>query len=390
MAKLFSLLAFFISSTALAYPDFISYGYNTCISCHYNSHGNGPLTDYGRALFSQEIAARNFWTKKSKTDEEIAEKSQFIPGVDLPYWIRPSIKYRGIYAEANPGSSNSRERWIKMQRDLNLVFATDDSARMIFVLNYGFTHEKQYDYYQSGEPVNAVTREHYFRFFPVKKLLIAAGLMDVAYGLRTSDHTSVSRDFRGMGLGQDDQVHGVMAQWFEEKWDATIHAYLGNMFEPDERQRQGASFIGEYLTSETNKLGFSIMQANSDQSKSRRVAIHNRLGIPNVHGSSILAELGLRDDQNIVLGTAKTQGMYAMVQSIVRLTRGYNLQSSIERYQIELKSTGDEVSKWTLGFLMFPLQRTEVRLNMVQTKFYSPVSAISDSTQLQGQVHVSW
>lgn len=390
MAKLIGILALLFTSSAFAYPDFISYGYNTCISCHYNSHGYGPLTDYGRALFSQEIAARNFWTRKTKTDEEIAEQSQFIPGVNLPFWIRPSIKYRGIYAETNPGSSQSRERWIRMQRDLNLVFATDDTSRTILVLNYGFTHEKEYDYYQDGKPVSAVSREHYVRFFPVKKLLVAAGLMDIAYGIRTGDHTSVARDYRNLGLGQDDQVHGVMAQWFEDKWDATLHAYIGNLFEPEARQRKGASFTGEYLTSETNKFGFSIMQANSDQAKARRLAIHDRLGIPNVHGSSILAEVGLRDDQNIVAGTAAKMGMYGMVQSIIRLTRGYNIQSSIERYQVELKSTGDEVSRWTLGFLMFPLQRTEIRLNMVQMKFYSPISATPDVTQLQGQVHVSW
>ncbi len=391
MAKLISLLAFLISSTALAYPDFISYGYNTCISCHYNSHGNGPLTDYGRALFSQEIAARNFWTRKTKTDEEIAEQSQFIPGVNLPFWIRPSLKYRGIYDEVDPGTPTARKRWIRMQRDLNLVFAADESARTIFVVNYGFTHEKNYPYYEAGEPVSTVSREHYFRFFPAKKLLVAAGLMDIAFGLRTNDHTSISRDYdRTMGFGYDDQVHGVMAQWFEEKWDATLHTYIGNLFEPDVEQRQGASFMGEYLTSETNKFGFSVMQANSDQAKSRRLAIHNRLGIPNVHGSSILAEVGMRTDQNIVAGTAATDGIYGMLQSTIRLGRGYNIQSSIERHQVELKSTGREVNRWALGFLMFPLQRTELRLGMVQTKRYSPLTATPDSTRLQGQVHVSW
>lgn len=395
-AKLIFLFIFLISNAAYAYPDFISYGYNTCISCHYNSHGYGPLTDYGRALFSQEIAARNFWTPKSKSDEEVAENSQFIPGVNLPFWIRPNIKYRGIYIQRNPGSANSTEMWIRMQRDFNLVLAADEAQRTVLVLNYGLTHDKQTFYYEFGKPVDAVTREHYIRFFPVKKLLVAAGLMDIAYGLRTGDHTSYARD--PLGLGYDDQVHGVMGQWFEESWDATLHAYVGNLFEPENEQRVGASFMGEYLTGETNKVGFSFMQANSDVAKAQRFAVHNRYGIS--HGSSIIAEVGIRKDQTVASASptanSSTQGLYGMVQSIIRLSRGYNLLTGVERYHRELKSTSPEQSKWTLGLLLFPIQRTEIRLNMVQVKSFFPEKVGSlpaagpDSTQFQGQVHVSW
>ncbi|MBC7464797.1 MAG: hypothetical protein H7256_02295, partial [Bdellovibrio sp.] len=37
---------------ANAYPDFISYGYRTCITCHYNGQGGGALNDYGRAVWA--------------------------------------------------------------------------------------------------------------------------------------------------------------------------------------------------------------------------------------------------------------------------------------------------------------------------------------------------
>lgn len=382
------LFVFLFSNSALAYPDFISYGYNTCISCHYNSHGYGPLTDYGRALFSQEIAARNFWTPKKIDDETLAANSGFIPGVELPYWFRPNIKYRGLYMHTNPGSPDKTKRWIRMQRDINLVFSADDGYRTILVLNYGLLPEKNTDFYQSGEPVDAVSREHYVRFFPLKKLLVAGGLMDIAFGLRTGDHTSVSRD--SLGLGQNGQVHGVMLQWLEDKWDATLHTYIGNLFEKENRQRKGASIMSEYLTSETNKVGFSLMQANSEVAKAQRLAVHDRFGIPNLKGTSIIGELGFRKDQNLAANSAETTGMYWMVQSIIRLSRGYNFLSTIERYQNELKSTATERSRWTLGFLMFPLQRTELRLNLVQAKVYDPTLAAQDVTQLQGQVHVSW
>lgn len=390
MAKLIFLLVLFsstfLSTAAFAYPDFISYGYNTCISCHYNSHGNGPLTDYGRALFSQEIAARPF-IPKSVDDETLASYSQFIPGVDLPFWIRPGLKTRYLWMKENPGGGDEHKHWIRMQRDVNVVFSADQDSRTIVVINYGMTPEKDYDYYGDGTKHSYISREHYIRLFPLKKLLLAAGLMDIAYGIRTGDHTSLARD--ALGLGEDDQVHGVMAEWFEEKWDFTLHGFVGNKFEPAHAQRQGASMMFEYLTSETNKLGFSAVQANSDDAKQFRVALHDRLGIPNVHGSSIITELGYRGDRNNST-KASSQGMYGMLQSIIRLTRGYNIQTAIERYQNGFKNDSDERSRWTLGLLMFPFQRTELRMGMVQYKNYNPNLASQDVTELQGQLHVSW
>ena len=86
--NLFILFIFF-SISAFAYPDFISYGYNSCLNCHYNGMGGGPLTDYGRSLFATEITARTFVSNKTHTKVEIERigitfpKSVFIDGLYL-------------------------------------------------------------------------------------------------------------------------------------------------------------------------------------------------------------------------------------------------------------------------------------------------------------------
>src|SRR5690349_17170522 len=116
IAFTFALAVCTFAGRAEAYPDFIGYGYTTCIVCHTNSLGNGPLTDYGRALFSQEIAARP-WISQSLSDEDLAKLSGFLPGVEMPYWIRPAIGYRGLWLETSPGSSKQNTQWIHMQRD---------------------------------------------------------------------------------------------------------------------------------------------------------------------------------------------------------------------------------------------------------------------------------
>lgn len=374
-----------IGSKSWAYPDFIGYGYASCLTCHYNSQGNGPLTDYGRALFAQEIAARNFWTPKSTTDEEVAEKSGFIPGKELPSWVRPSIKYRGLWFQANPAGAQAIERWINMQRDVNLVFQTEDQ-RTVVVLNYGLLAKPGTDYYGNGEKTDAVSREHYLRFYLGEKLAVALGLMDIGYGLRTADHTSAGRG--AIGLGQDDQVHGALFHWLEESWDASFHLFAGNLLESEEARRSGGAIQFEYSILESDRLGASLLYSKTETATSSRLAFHNRWGIPNAHGSSLLVELGLKQDQS---GSTETKlGTYGLIQSVINLVRGYNLLTVIERAQSESKFSSPEVQRWTFGLLLFPFQRTEMRLTTVQYKTFSPSAAAADQWQIQGQAHVSW
>lgn len=382
----FVVLLSIYARTLWAYPDFIGHGYKTCVMCHYNSHGSGPLTDYGRALFSQDIAARNFWTPTRITDEDVAEKySTFIPGVSLPFWVRPAIKYRGLWVETNPGSSKAVTRWINMQRDLDLVLSFDENSRTILVLNYGLLAKSDTDYYGDGKLVSAISREHYFRFYPMEKLLLAVGLMDKVYGLRIGNHTAYSRG--AIGLGQDDQAHAVLAQWFEEKWDVSLQTWLGNFLSAPGLRKYGGSMQFEVELAERDRIGASFLTEKNSQVTSRRFGIHNRWGFPN-SASSVLLEIGTKQDQQS--GSTTKTGSYGLLQSLINLARGYNILTAIERLQDESRFASPELQRWTLGFLMFPIQRTELRVTAVQTKNFSPQSVSEDGWQLQGQIHVSW
>jgi hypothetical protein len=354
--------------------------------CHYDSKGGGPLTDYGRALYSQEIAARNFWTRSSVTDEQVAESSGFIPGKELPYWVRPSLEYRGLWAETNPGSSQSKSMWIDMERDVDVVFAFDRQQRTILVLNYGLLPYPNTDYYGNGHRVNGVSREHYLRFFLTKNLLVSAGLMDIAYGLRIDDHTAYGRG--PLGLGEDDQVHGVLLHWLEQDWDVSLQGFAGNLFDPPNNHRKGAAAEFEYAAADRDRIGASALYWNTSEGESERFGIHNRWGFPNAQGSSLIVEIGLKQDKNV--GQTSTLGSYGLIQSLINIVRGYNFLTTIERNQDESKFSSPEDQRWTLGFLMYPLQRTEIRLTAVQYKSFAPGDASPDQWQLQGQVHVTW
>jgi hypothetical protein len=273
-----------------------------------------------------------------------------------------------------------------MQRDVNLVFAFDEVQRTVLVLNYGLLAVAETDYYGTGHKIAAVSREHYFRFYPLQKLLVAAGLMDIAYGLRTADHTAFSRD--ALGLSQDDQAHGILLHWLDKKWDASLHVFAGNLFEEPAARRSGGAIFFEYSILENDRIGSSLLVERTSQTESTLFGVHNRWGLPNAHGSSLLAEVGLKHD-NPSSGDSKL-ATYGLIQSVINLVRGYNLLTVIERFQAESKFTSPESQRWTFGFLMFPLQRTELRMTAVQYKTFSPTAASVDQWQLQGQLHVSW
>ncbi len=109
-----------------AYPEFIGYGYASCLTCHYNSQGGGPLSDYGRALFS-ELTARTFISEKA-LDEDLAEESGFLGKKKLPYWIRPAVKLRTLWNQKNPGSRDMTEKIIPMQFDIYGNFFFNETA----------------------------------------------------------------------------------------------------------------------------------------------------------------------------------------------------------------------------------------------------------------------
>src|SRR5436190_7928711 len=121
-----------------AYPDFISYGYTACITCHYNGQGNGPLNDYGRALFTTEIASRAIFSNKL-SEEEIAAKSGFLGSTELPWWIRPGVKYRGLYFINNPGSTSAVKKYVTMQADASVAIQFDQQAKYVFLASAGYS-----------------------------------------------------------------------------------------------------------------------------------------------------------------------------------------------------------------------------------------------------------
>lgn len=372
----------------LAYPNFIGYGYTTCVTCHYNSLGHGPLNDYGRALFAQEIAARPF-VDPSVGDEVLADRSGFIPGKEMPAWIRPGIKYRGLWFQTSPGGAQSIQKYFHMQREVNLAVQSDEMGTWRAVFTWNLLPAPR-DLFGKcgGEPCEtSYFREMYLQHRWNRNLTLEAGLMEKAYGLRVVDHTAVSR--APIRVGPYDQTHGFMAHWFEAAWDVAVQLQFGHQSRPADQRERGVSITGEYEVAEKHRLGASISRSETPSFRWWRAGVHGRMGLSHSPGSSLMWELGTMEDVTKATAT-RAAGMYGLGEFTILLTRGYNLLSTVERIQTRIDSAVPEVNRWSLGFLTFPMQRTEARFMLIQTKTYSTTAAAADSNQVQGQFHVSW
>lgn len=363
--------------TANAYSSFISYGYNSCITCHYNSHGNGALNDYGRALWSGEIASRSFYNPKL-TDEQIAESSGFLGKTTLPWWIRPGVKYRGLWFQTNPGSPTSTSRLIHMQADVNAAVHLDQDQKYVVVGSYGYLPDS------TGESGTWISREHYFRMQWSDELYIFAGLMDKVFGIRTPDHTAFSRT--RTGLDKNDQSHGLILHWFKNPWEYTLNAFVGNLAQSDDLRQKGLSFMVEKDLHQYLRTGGALLYSNNNYLQWTRAEIHSKWGFGKGH--SLISELGYIE--NKPKDSASTKGLYTLIEAVSRITRGYNFLSQIEYYNPTMSADSADQYRWSFGLLAFPAPRYELRAQLINSKKIADSGVLDDSWMAQTQLHLSF
>lgn len=377
---IFGIILFLLfGEKVFAYPNYISFGYQSCMSCHYNPYGNGPLTDYGRAVGASALAGRSFFGKKM-TDEVLADRSGFLFSKPNQNWFRPSLSYRGLYYKPNVDQANSRGEYITMDAGgaLVLKFLND---RLIFSGNLSYapipksmTGGQKIDQYR--------TREHYLGFRLNKEWGIYAGLMDKVFGLRVPDHIAVNR--MATSLGQNDQTHGVLLHYLQEKFEWGLHGFIGNLVQENTLRQKGLSTQFDYSLAESARIGFSILKSESQFTDYLMGAVHTRLAAGKGH--SLMIELG-----QVSKGTKATQKnqqtQYIFLQTHLMAARGVFPFLSAE-YQRSGNSQTVETYRFGPGLQYMPMQRVELRVDLLNAHRTMSSQFINDSWDFMGQVHL--
>jgi hypothetical protein len=381
--------ALFWSLSGWCYPQFIGYGYSTCLTCHYNGHGGGPINDYGRALWATEISSK-FLYSKNISDEKAGELSGFLGSVKTPDYLKPHIKYRGLWNKTKYGSFQSEERVYHMQLDGGFSSQFGPEGKYLLTGTWGTW---PLGTMVRDQNVNRfLAREYYGRLNVFDSWWFYGGLMERVYGIRNIDHTSFSRAPTKMAQRSQNSAaivfHSLsaMVHKIEENWEGTFQYFGGHPNEPEEDRQSGVSLKYEYSLSETTRAGASFLSAESRNLKNRLLGGEFRTKIS--EGSSFMAEMGLIEEKTQA-ATRPSLGSYALLDTYIMIVQGYHFKWGIERYNQEFSSQSPDTWQWSLGFMAFPIHRVETRLEMIQKRNLISTSSSEDDWTMRGQVHVS-
>ncbi len=370
-------------NTAGAYPEFIGYGYRSCLTCHYNATGGGQLNDYGRALFGAEIAARPFWMPNTD-DERLGECSHFLGCFSSPYWLKPGIKYRRLLNQTNPGRDGSVVRDYSMQNDFNLAtFLTEEeSLGLVATFSYVGKPELAAPNRPLGES-EMMLREYFVRWRINDVYWLFVGLMDKAFGIKQPDHTAVNR--APIKLGQNDQTHAILLYRHSDNHDLFVQPYFGNAHAEELDRAVGGAVLYEYSWNERLVFGVSAKHESTKRETLTNYALLVRYGKEGGH--ALLSEFGFKDIE--IEGFNRMFGAYNYFEAHYLLTRGLAFQSIVQFDKAEFRDSSPLRTRWGFGFLYFPMQRIELRAQAIQVRADEKDRVSEDQWLAQGQLHLS-
>ena len=374
------LLSLMFSSVAMSYPNFIGHGYTSCLNCHFNPFGGGPLTDYGRAVSATTISSKVLYSEKMD-EEKTAYMSGFLFRKPKQDWLRTQINYRGFQLVRNPGSEKDEiKKWINMQADARLILKFGENDKFIAVGNIGYAPEAQSPP-PGKEQSEWRSREYYLGYRITPRLGVYAGLMDKVYGIRVIEHSAYSRI--APQVTQNDQTHGVAAHYVGQLWEGGIHAFQGNLDQDKDLQMKGYSGTVERTIFETHRVGASFLNSKNEYLENTSYAGHARLNLK--EGSALLIELGqtLQKPQN----GKETTMRYGLLQTYLRPTRGIYLLTNVE-YILRDTNEDNYSVRWGPGVQFYPIQRLEFRFDLYNTRNFSPESSTKDSWMYLVQTHL--
>lgn len=382
MKTIFILAVLFLSTNVFAYPQFIGFSYKSCITCHYNPFGNGPVNDYGRAVGGTLVSSRGFYDDY-KPEDLIAKQTGFFFKENNQKIFRPFIGYRGMFMKSNFGANNSQSSFIHMQADANMVARFGSNNQYIASYTFGYAPvPRALQGTSSGDSMKEYrSHEYYVGYRPIPEFGIYVGLMDKPFGIRVVEHNSYSRTTPLLNM--NDQSHGVVLHYAGQKIEGGIDVFLGNLGNEKDIQSKGVSGTFEFTAFDKNRFGASFLKQKNDYLDMTASAIHSRSEL--VHGTSLLFELGLVNKKSIATGYSKKE-YYTLLQNHINTARGFFILNSVEYY----KNSQDKTYKVRFGpgLQYFPIAKLETRIDLYNTRNFNDSSSSKDRWDLLAQIHI--
>lgn len=368
------------SGEASAYPNYISLGYESCMGCHYNPYGGGPLTDYGRSVGATYIASRMFWKKKA-SEERIARASGFLWRKPPNDWLRPGLSYRGLYYQVQqPGNTDSRFINMDATASLAMLFGEKQEFSVVGSMSYA---PKPQALKNSDEKIDLYrSREHYVGWRISREFGVYAGLMDRIFGLRVPDHTAFSRVIPQQTM--NDQSHGVLGHLMLKDWEIGLQGFMGNLAQKDAALRQkGFAAQVEYSLVKRTRLGFSLLSSSSSYLSLMAHALHVRTGLGKF---SLLGEFG-EVAKKAIESDFNAKSQYLFTQTHWFITRGYFALMTVEYNKPDTTGTLTTM-RYGPGFQFFPHHGIEFRIDALNSETKDNGQKVNSFWQYLAQIHL--
>jgi hypothetical protein len=343
------------------------------------------LNDYGRAVWASEMTSKSIFHKQV-SDEKMGEQSGFAGKTELPWWIRPGVKYRGLHYYSDPGSSKKLERWINMQGDLNMAIPLDRDQKILTYFSYGYRPmPAKFEGASGKKPDEWISREHWVRFQAREGLFIYAGSMDKVFGIKNVDHTAFNRTKTRTTM--DDQVHGVKAHIVKDDSDFFAMVFAGNLAQEEKLREKGFTLYYDKAWNQKNSWGLSALSQQNEFLQKNAISGQVRIAMKE-QGNGLIGEIGIVEDKQ--KGAKAVKSYYALIQNMIKLTRGVHFTAQFENYKPDITKTSSETYRYGVGLLAFPWARTEFRWQLLNYRTLVPAQASPDTWVLLSQIHFSF
>lgn len=371
---------FFFETRCFSYPAYIGTGYASCLTCHYNPLGNGPVNPYGRAVQATEMSGNLF----GRDLEELATNSGFVFG-PLPEWLQLQGSFRGLYVGRSLQQKPTAQ-FILMQSEgsATVIF----SKKLMASATLGYVPlPASLSPTEADDLGNLISREHYIGILPEKGWGVYLGLMDIAFGLRVPDHNAFIRSAQLLNI--NDQTHGLLVHRDWQRGELAVHGFLGRLFDDQRNRSRGASLMTEFEVAEHFRLGGSFLASFSRFRERQMLASHSRIQMGK--GSSLLAELGLSRQRLYTFDkSSKTDstGLFSFIQSRHLFTKGFYGLMTFETYISDFREGSARVFRAGPSLEYLPFPKMEIRVDFFGTQVMGLSSVSPSSYSAQVQTHV--
>jgi hypothetical protein len=258
----------FALQNASAYPQFIKNGYMSCLNCHNSSLGGGTLNAYGKGIG----AAESFYTKEVKEEP-------------IPFFENGFLG-RGMVV--------SQEAVSVFPMQLDYLATLRPTATLSLESNLGLQPIRVLDRVANPTWIDYfVLRKLVANYRPSESLAITAGRDFLPVGLHTADHTFYV-SARNRRNTTDFQTQ-IRSDFLGEKYQITPFVYLPSFNEAKPNRERGLGLRGEFLISESNAIGASLLFGSTPSVQRELYTLFARTGHENW---GVLAELDYTHRKN--------------------------------------------------------------------------------------------